>query len=103
MLNHTTPFAELIRKEVFERPDFKEAKLSKVDPIHLASVVSGATVFFVAAMPALLPDRSFDPTSHAQLDAHKDELIRIVRRLAGTRQRPDVHAWNSPDFLYSRR
>lgn len=85
VLDHTAPFAELIQREVFERPDFKDAKLNRVDPVHLASVVSGSTVFFVAAMPALLPERGFDPTAPDHLAAHKDELLRIVRRLAGTR------------------
>jgi TetR/AcrR family transcriptional regulator len=87
----TAPFAELIRKEVFERPDFGDVKLAKVDPVHLASIVAGSTVFFVAAMPALLPGGSFDPTSADQLAALKDELLRIVRRLAGTRGPRDVH------------
>ncbi len=88
---HTAPFAELIRKEVFERPDFGDVKLAKVDPVHLASIVAGSTVFFVAAMPVLLPGGSFDPTSADQLAALKDELLRIVRRLAGTRGPRDVH------------
>ena len=81
VLRHTAPFAELIRKEVFERRDFADAKLAKADPIQLASIVSGSTVFFVAAMPALLPGGSFDPTTAEQLAALKDELLRIVRRL----------------------
>jgi len=80
--SQTARFADLIRKEVFERPDFDDAKLAKIDPIHLASVVSGSTVFFVAAMPALLPGGSFDPTTAEQLADLKDELLRIVRRLA---------------------
>ncbi len=87
----TAPFVELIRKEVFERPDFGDVKLAKVDPVHLASIVAGSTVFFVSAMPVLLPGGSFDPTSADQLAALKDELLRIVRRLAGTRGPRDVH------------
>ena len=82
VLAHTAPFAELIRKEVFERSDFTDQKLSEVDPVHLASIVSGSTVFFVAAMPSLLPGGSFDPTTADQLAVLKDELLRIVRRLA---------------------
>jgi len=85
LIRHTAPFAELIRKQVFERPDFDDAKLAKIDPVHVASIVSGATVFFVAAMPALLPGGGFDPTSADQLATLKDELLRIVRRLARTR------------------
>ena len=83
--SHADSFAELIRKEVFERPDFADVKLADIDPVHLASIVSGSTVFFVAAMPTLLPGGSFDPTHADQLATLKDELLHIVRRLAGTR------------------
>ncbi len=79
--SQTQPFAELIRKEVYERPDFEDAQFAEIDPVHVASIVSGATVFFVAAMPALLPGGSFDPTSEDQLATLKDELLRILRRL----------------------
>ena len=85
LIRHTAPFAELIRKEIFERADFDDTGLTRIDPVHVASIVSGATVFFVAAMPALLPGGGFDPTSADQLATLKDELLSIVRRLAGTR------------------
>ncbi len=81
MLAYTDPFADLVRREIFERPDFAEVKLAPVDPVHVASTVAGTTVFLVAAMPALLPDRELDPTSAEHLSAHKQEMLRTVRRL----------------------
>ena len=56
-----------------------------IDPLHLASAVAGTTVFFVAAIPSLLPQSSFDPLAPAQLEAHRRELLVIVRRLLGLR------------------
>ncbi len=85
LLRHTAPYAELIRREIFERADFRETKLLPIDPVHLASAVAGATVFFVAAMPALVPDLEIDPLSPQQLETHKHEVLRIVQRLLGTR------------------
>jgi TetR/AcrR family transcriptional regulator len=85
LAEHTRAFAELIRREIFERPDFHEAKLARVNPVHVASTVAGSTVFLVAAMPALIPDLGFSPVSAEHLEAHKRELLEIVRRLLGTR------------------
>jgi TetR/AcrR family transcriptional regulator len=84
VLEYTQPFADLVRKEIFARPDFAEAQLAHVDPVHVASTVAGATVFLVAAMPALLPDRDLDPTSSERLEIHKRELVGIVRHLLDT-------------------
>jgi len=81
MLAHTRPFTDLIRKEIFERPDFARAGLAKVDPVLVASTVAGPTVFLVAAMPALLPDRALDPTSRETLEAHKAHVQRTMRDL----------------------
>ncbi|MDJ0847659.1 MAG: TetR/AcrR family transcriptional regulator [Myxococcota bacterium] len=81
VLAYTRPFADLVRREIFDRPDFPDQPLVKVDPVHVASTVAGATVFLVAAMPTLIPDRELDPTSREHLSAHKKEMVRIVRRL----------------------
>jgi TetR/AcrR family transcriptional regulator len=85
LLEHTRPFAELIQKEVLGRPDFASAHLARIDPVHVASAIAGATVFFVAATPALLPDLGLDPTSREHLEAHKQEMLHTVQRLLGLR------------------
>jgi hypothetical protein len=54
--------------------------------VHIASLVAGSTVFFVAAMPVLLPGTDFDPLATEQLAAHKREVLGIVRRLLGITQ-----------------
>jgi hypothetical protein len=52
-----------------------------VHSVHLASLVAGSTVFFFAAMPALLPGLGFDPFEASGLEAYERELLATVRRL----------------------
>jgi TetR/AcrR family transcriptional regulator len=85
VLDHTQPFFELVREQVFEREPEQMTQLSPIDPVHLASTIAGATVFFIAAMPALVPQLELDPVSPAHLAAHREEVLRIVRRLLGTK------------------
>jgi TetR/AcrR family transcriptional regulator len=84
VIEHTKPFFALVRRQVFERDRGEQQKLTTIDPVHLASAIAGATVFFVAAMPTLLPDHRLDPVSPEHLAAHREEVLRIVRRLLGT-------------------
>ncbi len=85
ILRYAQPIADLIRREIITRPDFKTAKLAPIDPVHLTSMVVGSTVFFVAAMPSLVPESGIDPVSPEHIAALRDEMLRIVRRLLGTR------------------
>jgi TetR/AcrR family transcriptional regulator len=62
----------------------KQGLLQPLDPIHFASTIAGATVFFVAATPLLGADWPHDPLSREQLGAHRAEVLRIARRLLGT-------------------
>ena len=79
---YTRPYFELIQKQVLERPPGGE--LADVDPVHMASTIAGATVFYVAAMPTLVPELGIDPTGPKGLAAHREQLLDIVRRLLGT-------------------
>jgi TetR/AcrR family transcriptional regulator len=88
MLQHTAPFQELVRKEFMDRPDRRDVVKVTVDPIHIASIVAGATVFYVAAMPNLVSKAGLDPTTPEHIDDLKQELLRIVRQLLETRGTP---------------
>jgi TetR/AcrR family transcriptional regulator len=87
-LPQTQRLRQLVQHEVLDRPNRKETKLAAVDPVHLASAVAGATIFFVAAMPTLVPDPGFDPLSREQLEGHKHEVLRIARRLVEIEDAP---------------
>ena len=52
-------------------------------PFHAASVVIGATVFYVAALAPLLPNTTFDPLAPEQVAAHKRDALRTLRLLLG--------------------
>jgi TetR/AcrR family transcriptional regulator len=83
VLRQTGRFEARIRREILDLPERKQAGLNIIDPVHMASMVAGPTVFFVAAMPMLVPDPGFDPLSPAQLVTHKQEVLDTVRRLLG--------------------
>jgi TetR/AcrR family transcriptional regulator len=82
VLAQAPPFVALVerfRAEVREDP---VARAREIDPVHLASAILGTTIFFVAAMPSLVPE-GFDPLSEERVAAHRREVLRIVRRLLG--------------------
>ena len=80
---HTQAFTALVQRHVLDRPEFRRERLAPIDPVHVASTVVGSTVFLVAAMPALLPGGRHEPLGKAQLAAHEEEMLRVVRRLLG--------------------
>lgn len=83
LLRHTRAFHELVGRVAATSASDAMAIAPPVDPVNLASLVAGSTVFFVAAMPALLPGSQFDPLSDEHLAAHKREVLGTVRRLLG--------------------
>ena len=83
LLAHIQPFFDMAARVVEESASDPVLVRARLDPVHVASSVAGATVFFVAAMPALIPGRGFDPLSAAQLAAHRIEILRMVHRLLG--------------------
>ncbi len=83
LLAHIQPFFDMAARAVEESAGDPVLVRARLDPVHVASTIAGATVFFVAAMPALIPGRGFDPLNAKQLAAHRDEILRIVHRLLG--------------------
>jgi TetR/AcrR family transcriptional regulator len=83
LLRHTRAFHELIARVLASSPDDATALVPPVDPVNLASLVAGSSVFFIAAMPALMPGSDFDPLARVHLGAHKREVLGSVRRLLG--------------------
>ena len=84
ILRHLPPFHALGREFLDASRDDPLVRSAPIDPIHFASAIAGATIFFVAAMPALVPDEGLDPLAPAQLAAHRAEVLRIARRLLAT-------------------
>ena len=84
---HTAPFFSLVQQLLRDHEGDPLTSAPPIDPVHLASTIAGATVFFVAAMPALLPGSGFDPLDARQIESHKNEILEITRRLLGIRRR----------------
>ena len=80
---HIQPFVELIQRFLDTHREEARRETPRVDPAHMAATIAGATVFFVAAMPVLLPENGFDPLEPEQVDAHRAEVLKIARRLLG--------------------
>jgi AcrR family transcriptional regulator len=78
-----SPFLSLL-EQTFERGQ-REGTLKPItkDPLQLASTIAGSTLFFLAAMPAFVPDRNFDPSSPERFQAHRRDALRIARHLVG--------------------
>jgi TetR/AcrR family transcriptional regulator len=86
LLRHTQPFVSLVQREVYDREEGTgPLKDTGIDPIHVASTVAGATVFFVAAMPTLVANRGVDLSSPEHFETHRVQVLRVVQRLLGTR------------------
>lgn len=86
---HTEPFRTLAQS-LLDRNRADGSPRSRIgagsnaiDAVHLASAIAGTTLFFLGAMPALVPDLEFDPSSPEHLEAHRQELLRITHRLLG--------------------
>ena len=75
---YTRPYFELIRKHVIERRDPTARPFRDVDPVHMASTIAGGSVFFAAAIPALVPEIDLDPTSPEQIAAQREQALRIL-------------------------
>jgi AcrR family transcriptional regulator len=57
------------------------------DPFHFASAVGGAVVFYVAALPAFVPDLPYPHLAPKQVAALKRDVIAIAQRLLGASPR----------------
>jgi len=80
-----SPLWRLVLKEFVNDPSVRDAVRgageARIDPLHVASTIAGATLFFVAATPMLSPHEQFDPLDPAHIATHKEELLSILRRL----------------------
>ncbi len=55
------------------------------DFFHVWASIVGSTVFFVSALPTLMPDEPFDPLDPIQIEGHKQDVLRNARMLLGIR------------------
>lgn len=80
-VQHALPLLGLMNQTI--RAGQRRKIFLGIDPIHLASTVTGATVFFLLGTPLLGEAWPFDPRSAGQLEQLRQELRRVTRRLLG--------------------
>jgi TetR/AcrR family transcriptional regulator len=83
LVRHTRAFFELVGRALAASGGDPLVATHQTDSVHTASVVAGSSVFFIAAMPVLIPGLGFDPLDPATLEAHRAKLLDTVRRLLG--------------------
>ncbi len=83
-LRQVSPFVEMVRKLLETPRDDPTAPRASVEPVHVASTIAGATVFFVAVIPSLAPGLGIDPDDPAQLEAHREQVLEVARKILGT-------------------
>ena len=75
----------MIGRVIASRRDDPLLADASIDPMLLASTIAGGSVFYLAAIPGLLSERATEPVSGERLEALRDAVLRITRRLLGTR------------------
>jgi hypothetical protein len=56
----------------------------------VASSIAGTTLFFVVAMPTLVPELGLHPTQPESLAALREQLLGLVRRGLGSADSPSA-------------
>jgi TetR/AcrR family transcriptional regulator len=85
----TEPFFALVRRVVARSAGDPGLRDPLLDPAHMASAIAGTSVFFLTALPALVPGIVRQPLPAAQLQSHREQLLRLVRRLLSAPRRAD--------------
>lgn len=82
---HLPPFHALAQAVIAREDAERRPAALRVDALQLATTVAGATLFFIAGMPALVPGRAGNPLAPSRLAAHRRELIAITHHMLETR------------------
>lgn len=79
----TIPLLRLVTRIFEEGRHTGALRPTSADALHFSSAIVGATMFYIAALPAFGGDLPYDPLAPEQIDAHKRDVIQIARRLLG--------------------
>jgi len=83
----TAPFFALAQRLLAGSEGQDAAGDSQLDPAHLASAIAGTSVFYLTALPMLVPELGGEPLSAERLADHRAQLLRVTRRLLGAPRR----------------
>jgi hypothetical protein len=82
----TEPFFALVQRVLARSGGDPHIGEPHLDPAHLASAVAGTSVFYLTALPALVPELGGE-LSPERLHHHREQLLRLVRRLIAAPRR----------------
>ena len=75
----TEPFFALVERVLARTGD--DEVVSEIDQAHVTSAITGASLFQLVALPALVPELGADPLSPERLAHHREQLVRLAHRL----------------------
>jgi len=83
----TAPFFALAQRLLAGSEGEAAVGDAQLDPAHLASAIAGTSVFYLTALPMLVPELGSAPLSAERLADHRAQLLRVTRRLLGAPRR----------------
>lgn len=83
----TEPFFALVQRVLARSGGDPLLADGPLDPAHIASAIAGTSVFYLTALPALVPELG-EALSPERLRDHREQLLRVTRRLIGAPRRP---------------
>jgi TetR/AcrR family transcriptional regulator len=85
LLDAAHPISQFVQETYIQDPwvlaAVKDPSNAKIDPLQVSATIAGATLFYVAASPLIAKAQGVDPVEQTHIAAHKEELLRIVRRM----------------------
>jgi TetR/AcrR family transcriptional regulator len=54
-----------------------------VSPLHLIGMIAGASLMFVAGIPWMRLEPTYDPLSPTEIETHRNEIVQLTRRMLG--------------------
>jgi TetR/AcrR family transcriptional regulator len=82
------PFFALVRRVVARSGDDPRVRDPRLDAAHVASAIAGTSVFYLAALPVLVPGLD-GPLAPERLRHHREQLLRLTRRLLAVPRRAE--------------
>jgi AcrR family transcriptional regulator len=76
---YTKTYNDLFAKLIDEFDGSAFTREAALEQIQIGGLLTGATLYFIAATPALAP--GFDPLAPENIDRHRDHMLAIARQL----------------------
>jgi TetR/AcrR family transcriptional regulator len=84
----TAPFFALVSRVLTRNAADPLMRDPHLDPAHVASAIAGTSVFYLTALPALVPELAGD-LSEERLRLHREQLLLVARRLLAPPRRTE--------------